>query len=50
VLERIGDDPIGSASEAAAKLREHADEGVRVRVRRGDAGRFVWLKTPSEGR
>jgi serine protease Do len=50
VLERIGDEPVGSASEAAAKLREHADEGVRVRVRRGDAGRFVWLKTPTDGR
>jgi serine protease Do len=50
VLERIGDEPVRSAAEAAAKLRERADDGVRVRVRRGDAGRFVWLKTPADGR
>ncbi|HWB79182.1 MAG TPA: Do family serine endopeptidase [Nannocystaceae bacterium] len=47
-LERVGDEPVRSASAAVELLREHADEGVRVRVRHGESGRFVWLKTQNE--
>jgi serine protease Do len=47
VLERIGDTPVTDATSAAKELRETADDGVRVRLRRGDDGLFVFLRAPA---
>jgi serine protease Do len=47
VLESIGDEPVDDARAAARELRERAKDGVRLRLRRGDEGRFVYLRAPT---
>ncbi|MFO7561618.1 MAG: Do family serine endopeptidase [Enhygromyxa sp.] len=45
VLEQIGDDPVEHAAGAARRLRElDLRRGVRLRIRRGGVGQFVFIQ------
>lgn len=45
VIEQVGDTAVTDAGQAAKLLRERGAEAVRLRLRRGDSGRFVVLST-----